>query len=248
MRECRGPGGLARYPSGGTDTARPRARFACRVPVHVRIHGRAQGRSGRKAGSPRTGGGRGRMVRPLGARRAPERAAVFIRRRPQPALRLAGRGLDARDPRFVDARRHPARRRGTRRDRHFGGAQHLGRLPEGGPALRPDGRSPVAALHHRIRRRPRPFDISRPCPRSATACRSSRRMARPRSFVQPACAREEFAEHMRSVGRPFGRSKGVRRAGRRQYCSARRARRSRRHRTRRHARVPGRRRRAEEAA
>ena len=116
-----------------------------------------------------------------------QRAAVFLRRRAQPAHRLAGRRRDARDPGFVDAGGHPARRRGTRRDRHLGRAQHLARLPQGGPRLRSRRRPSVAALRHRLRRRPRSRRTSKRCPRSATACRSSRPMARPRSFGRPAC-------------------------------------------------------------
>ena len=130
---------------------------------------------------------RDRMVRAHGARRAPERAAVFFRCRPQPAHGLAGRGRDARDPGFVDARGHPARRRGTRRDRHLGGAQHLARLPQVGPAA-----SIARARIGRCATSPFPAAtsirrISKPCHRSAKDCRSSRLMARPRYFVPPAC-------------------------------------------------------------
>ncbi len=123
-------------PSRGRRPACARARFAGGVPVHVRVHRRRPRACWSAGGSPERAETEIEWFGLTERDVLSERAAVFLRRRPQPAHGLAGRRRDARDPGFVDAGGHPARRRGARRDRHLGRAQHLARFPQVGPPLR----------------------------------------------------------------------------------------------------------------
>ncbi len=107
----------------------------------------------------------------------------------------------------MDARGHPARRRGTRRDRHLGGAQHLARLPAS-RASRFDRAGAHRSLRY-ITVSGGDLDPSHleALPSLGDGLQIFKTYGQTEVF-RPTCLRpDEFAAHMRSVGRPFGRSR-----------------------------------------